>query len=56
MSNHYVVSIILYANCIEKEEQGIPIVAWWLTNLTSVRENVGSVPGLVQWIKDLALP
>ena len=34
---------------------GAPVVAQWVKNPTSIHENVGSVPGLTQWVKDLAL-
>ena len=36
--------------------KGVPVVAQWLTNPTRNHEVEGSIPGLTQRVKDLALP
>lgn len=32
------------------------LLVQWVKNLTSIHEDVGSIPVLTQWIKDVALP
>ena len=41
---------------LNKRQEGVPSVAQQVTNPTSIYEDVGSVPDLAQWVKDLALP
>ena len=39
-----------------KNGQGVPLVVQQLTNPTRIHKDVGLIPDLIQWVKDLALP
>jgi len=40
----------------QNKVRGVSIVAHWLTNPTSIHEDLGLIPGLTQWVKDQGLP
>ena len=39
-----------------KISKGLPLVVQWVKNPSSIHEDSGSIPGLPQRVKDLALP
>ena len=41
---------------IRKQIGGVPLVAQCVKNPASIHEDLGLIPGLAQWVKDLVLP
>ena len=46
----------MFISWVKNCSLGVPIVAQWLMNPTRNPEVGGSIPGLNQWVKGLALP
>ena len=40
---------------LRRHKFGVPTMTQQVTNPTSIPEDAGSIPGLMKWVKDLAL-
>ena len=49
-------TVSILGNSHKKLHLGVLVVAQRVKNPASIQKNVGSIPGLTQWVKDLVLP
>ena len=58
MGERYIhtVSIRVGKVMLQQTTPGVPAVAQEVINPASIHEDSGLIPGLAQWVKDLALP
>ena len=52
----FVLIVEQHSDTFKVKPDHIPFVAQQLMNLTWIHADVGLIPGLAQWIKDLVLP
>ena len=50
----FMLTILLNLNNFKIPSIGVSVMAQWLTNWTRNPEFVGLIPGLAQWVRDLA--
>ena len=54
MNNNYLAYIYIYIFFLHQNSgEGVSVVAQQVKDLTSLCEEVGVIPGLTQWVKDL---
>ena len=53
---HITLDITYTSIKLKNKDKGVLFEAQWLMNPTRIHENEGWIPGLDQWVKDLALP